>query len=205
MILSSWARYYLAYLTLFSAAANPPEPNFDLTKNAVRVEQFSFEKDEDLDYDGQPDDWSRRQGPEFPKYVEVEIDRKQGFHGTRSLRFNVNGGQVAYYSKVIEIDTMFRPRLMARRAMRATSGYRICCSLRSARDRPRAAASARSTNRRLPRFAVSSISSKTQAGQQRSQPTGGRRIVPPGRCARDTRRPAIRPTKRRSAARLPRR
>jgi hypothetical protein len=71
---------------------------------AVRLKTFSFENPEDLDFDGQPDDWIRRKGDGFPQYVKVAIDRKSGYLSNQSLRMSANGGAVAYYSPQIPID-----------------------------------------------------------------------------------------------------
>lgn len=72
--------------------------------HAVEVRRFSFESDEDRDYDQQPDDWSRRRGPGFPQYVKVEIDRRVGYHGRQSLRCELNGAAFAYYSPLVKVD-----------------------------------------------------------------------------------------------------
>lgn len=64
----------------------------------VEAAQFSFEWDEDRDFDGQPDDWARRTGSGFPQYIGIEIDRQVAFDGQHSLRIDVEGGQAAYYS-----------------------------------------------------------------------------------------------------------
>ena len=60
--------------------------------------EFDFERGGDLDFDGQPDDWTRRTGTGFPNYVTFEIDPAVGYGGGRSLRVNANGGKAAMYS-----------------------------------------------------------------------------------------------------------
>jgi len=55
MILSSLATCYLALLV-----GLPIEGN--LMDDTVPVLTYSFETKEDLDFDDQPDDWSRRKG-----------------------------------------------------------------------------------------------------------------------------------------------
>ncbi len=42
---------------------------------ATPLRHFTFEADDDQDYDGHPDDWSRRIGDGFPAYVKSGIDR----------------------------------------------------------------------------------------------------------------------------------
>mgnify|MGYP000872388038 CR=1 FL=1 len=46
------------------------------------------------------------QGREFPHYVAATIDRSVGRHGRQSLRFDLNGGQAAYYSPLLRIDDL---------------------------------------------------------------------------------------------------
>jgi len=78
----------------------------DPFSQANEVFLFSFERDEDRDFDGQPDDWTRRRGPLFPAYVRTEIDRDMSQHGSQSLRVDVNGGRVTYYSPPKQIDAL---------------------------------------------------------------------------------------------------
>ncbi|VAX37605.1 hypothetical protein MNBD_PLANCTO02-2077 [hydrothermal vent metagenome] len=75
-------------------------------QGAVPVKQFSFETDEDRDFDQLPDDWTRRRGVGFPHYIKAFIDRKEGQHGKQSLRFDVNGGRVIMYSHPVFIDDL---------------------------------------------------------------------------------------------------
>ena len=74
-------------------------------KATTNVRVFSFEVEDDQDYDGQPDDWSRRIGKGFPHYVSCAIDRTVGAAGRQSLRFDLNGAQAALYSPPLPIDT----------------------------------------------------------------------------------------------------
>ena len=76
----------------------PAEEGLDLFTGAVEAVRYTFETDQDLDYDQQPDDWTRRIGPGFPHYVSVEIDRTQGQQGRQSLEFEANGGPAIVYS-----------------------------------------------------------------------------------------------------------
>ncbi|MFN0195254.1 MAG: hypothetical protein ACKVT0_00800 [Planctomycetaceae bacterium] len=74
---------------------------------AVKVAAYSFESDQDKDFDNIPDDWVRRKGEGYPTYVEAKIDRQHGRDGRQSLRFDVNGGKTVMYSDVIRIDPDF--------------------------------------------------------------------------------------------------
>ncbi len=78
----------------------------DPFSGAFEVFRFSFENDQDLDYDLHPDDWTRRIGRDFPHYLKVEIDRGRGSHGRQSLKFEANGGPAILYSPVWRVDPL---------------------------------------------------------------------------------------------------
>src|SRR4051812_11624221 len=67
---------------------------------------YSFEPHDDLDYDDLPDDWVRRKGPKFPKYVKIGIDPTVGCDGGQSLRMDANGGAAILYSPLKRIDEL---------------------------------------------------------------------------------------------------
>ena len=50
----------------------------DAHKSATLVVRHSFEPSEDRDFDGFPDDWTRRKGTGFPNYVDLGIDYERG-------------------------------------------------------------------------------------------------------------------------------
>ncbi|GAB4153707.1 MAG: hypothetical protein Tsb009_30160 [Planctomycetaceae bacterium] len=96
---------------LLAAAANPPvtvEQDFkdNPFARSSEVIRFSFEREEDRDFDGAPDNWTRRKGLDFPVYVKSEITRKISQHGKQSLEFDVNGGRAIYYSAPVRIDSL---------------------------------------------------------------------------------------------------
>jgi hypothetical protein len=70
------------------------------------VVAYSFESTEDLDYDELPDDWVRRKGPMFPKYVRIGIDCATGSAGMQSLRIDANCGGAILYSPLTRIDAL---------------------------------------------------------------------------------------------------
>lgn len=76
----------------------------DLFGNAMPLKHFSFENEDDLDYDRQPDDWTRRRGPGFPHFIEASIDRTVAAVGRSSLCFHANGGGAVYYSPLIRVE-----------------------------------------------------------------------------------------------------
>ncbi|QDT40441.1 hypothetical protein Pan241w_04980 [Gimesia alba] len=98
MILSSFLTCYLAAL-----ASLPIEGH--LVEDTLPILSYSFETNQDLDFDDLPDDWSRRKGSGYPQYVEVSIDRNQGRSGQQSLHFGVNGGHATIYSPPEKIDS----------------------------------------------------------------------------------------------------
>lgn len=98
MILSSLVTCYLALLSGLPIDGN-------LVEDTLPVITYSFETKEDRDFDDQPDDWSRRKGPGYPRYVDVSIDRNTGRVGQQSLHFKVNGGHATVYSPPEKIDS----------------------------------------------------------------------------------------------------
>ncbi len=97
MILSSLATCYLALLTGLPIDSK-------LVNDTVPVVSYSFESKEDLDFDDQPDDWSRQKGPGYPQYIDISIDRERGHNGQQSLHIAVNGGHATLYSPPVKID-----------------------------------------------------------------------------------------------------
>ncbi|MEO1994601.1 MAG: hypothetical protein ABGZ17_04935, partial [Planctomycetaceae bacterium] len=53
--------------------------DIDPFRGGDRVIQYAFGQEMDRDFDGHPDDWMRRRGPEFPPYVRVGIDIQNGY------------------------------------------------------------------------------------------------------------------------------
>ena len=70
----------------------------------VGVRGLGVEPAEDANDDRQPDGWSRRRGPGFPKYVRAMIDRDRGSHGKQSLMVELNGAAFGYYSPLLDVD-----------------------------------------------------------------------------------------------------
>ena len=93
------------------AAVPSADASFD---SAIEVHRYSFEADEDLDYDRQPDGWSRRRGTGFPQFVRASIDRQTAAHGNQSLMVELNGARFAYYSPMQNIDDQHAYVLRAR-------------------------------------------------------------------------------------------
>ena len=108
-------------LWLLLAVASDADVLRDPFERAIPVAaaQFSFEQDGDLDYDNQPDDWTRRRGAGFPHYLGIELDPEAGYDGDRSLRIDADGGKAAIYSPPIAISPhysyMFSGRVRTQR------------------------------------------------------------------------------------------
>jgi len=74
MIRAATAAFYL-----WAAAPWLLAQNIDPFLGADAVQQYSFGQEMDKDFDGHPDDWMRRRGPDFPPYVRVAIDIQNGY------------------------------------------------------------------------------------------------------------------------------
>jgi hypothetical protein len=69
------------------------------------VYRCDFEEADDINYDLWPDDWTRRSGRGYPKYIKVEItDVDPIAEGKRCLRMDLDGGAVSLYSPYIPIS-----------------------------------------------------------------------------------------------------
>ena len=96
---------WCSWIILATVSANTPAGSVGPSPTFNRVVSYSFEANEDLDYDELPDDWTRRRGPEFPHYVPIGIDSTSpAVLGTRSLCIHSNGGQAILYSPPQKID-----------------------------------------------------------------------------------------------------
>jgi hypothetical protein len=81
------------YRSVTTSALQPPIP----------VCRYDFGPGDDRDVDDQPDDWVRRVGPMFPKYVRVGIDATTGRSDTSSLRIDADGGAAILYSPLTRV------------------------------------------------------------------------------------------------------
>lgn len=89
--------WLLMSIAAMSARADEQTP-LDPFAAASEVLRYGFEEPEDQNFDGVPDDWVRRRGPEFPAYIRAEIDPNSGHNGFQSLHVRLNGGRLTYYS-----------------------------------------------------------------------------------------------------------
>ena len=116
-------------LALTIVAINGDAPIAGRYLGATEVFHCPFDASWDKNYDRWPDEWSRRKGREFPRYVQVEISEQPTPVGKRSLRIDVNGGAAALYSPPIPIGPLHRYVLEGLVATEGLQQDRACLSL----------------------------------------------------------------------------
>lgn len=82
-------------------------PIEDRHPEAIELFQCDFEEDTDLNYDLWPDQWTRRTGPGYPRYVDVEITDQDAAQKDRSLNIRLDGGAATAYSPPIAVRDIF--------------------------------------------------------------------------------------------------
>jgi hypothetical protein len=85
------------------ALLGPSTPRFP---KATEVKQFDFRLSPQGDFN-QPEGWVRYRGPGYPFYITAELTKEEFAVGGRSLRFQLNGGNCAYFSPVIDVSADF--------------------------------------------------------------------------------------------------
>ncbi|MEX2317979.1 MAG: hypothetical protein WD669_12550 [Pirellulales bacterium] len=80
--------------------------------DAIRVFQCAFGADWDVNYDRWPDRWVRKTGPQFPHYVNIEINDDQT--AGKCLRIDLDGAAAAVVSPPIRVMSRFRYILQAK-------------------------------------------------------------------------------------------
>lgn len=89
------------------SAATRPHAALQRQPDAVTVFQSSFEDADDTDFDGWPDGWQRRRGPDFPWYLEIGMHEEPAVDGDQALRIKLNGAAGAVYSPPIPVRSRF--------------------------------------------------------------------------------------------------
>jgi hypothetical protein len=97
--------WLLTCQAIWSALPTNPSPAAS-HRVPLPVSKFTFSEAEDQDFDSQPDEWVRRKGPGFPRYVTTGIDKTAGVADETSLVFKANSGAATYYSPLIPIDQL---------------------------------------------------------------------------------------------------
>jgi hypothetical protein len=85
------------------AARVVKQPNPD----AIEVFRSSFEDESDADFDGWPEGWTRKRGPDYPWYLDIGINSEPAVDGEHALRIRLNGGAGAVFSPPIRVRTQF--------------------------------------------------------------------------------------------------
>ncbi len=87
-----------------AAVATGASVPFDPFNHATPVAVQTFGIDCDRDYDGLPDEWTRRSGSGFPGYIEMRLDRREGHDEPGCLKISPDGAPAVIYSSPIQID-----------------------------------------------------------------------------------------------------
>lgn len=74
---------------------------------AVEVFASDFENDADTNFDRWPDGWTRKRGPAYPHYVEIELAPVAAPREGRALCVELNGGAAAVRSPAVAISPDF--------------------------------------------------------------------------------------------------
>ncbi|MFO0789903.1 MAG: hypothetical protein U0805_10630 [Pirellulales bacterium] len=76
--------------------------------DSVAVFSCNFnEKDWDINYDGWPDHWERKEGIEFPHYVNIGIQDDADVPGRKCLRFDLDGAAAAVTTPPIAVVSRY--------------------------------------------------------------------------------------------------
>ncbi|MEW4565951.1 hypothetical protein AB1K70_25770 [Bremerella sp. JC770] len=98
----------IALLPLMALAVGWKDaPIEDRHPEAIELFQCNFEEDTDLNYDLWPDQWTRRSGPGYPRYVDIEITDQDAASQDRSLNIRLDGGAATAYSPPIAVRDIF--------------------------------------------------------------------------------------------------
>ena len=74
---------------------------------ASEVFSCAFDQSSDQNYDGWPDNWSRRRGKGFPQYLPMQIVADRWPHGERSLAIELDGGGAVAQSPPIAVRSLY--------------------------------------------------------------------------------------------------
>lgn len=86
-------------------AANPLAPIDGRYPDATALFECNFGEADDVNYDGWPDQWSRRHGPGYPHYLSISIIPDRTAPGGYCLRMELDGGAAAVASPPIQISS----------------------------------------------------------------------------------------------------
>jgi hypothetical protein len=106
--------------TVIILAALSQAPISGTPDQALPVYQCDFEYESDLNYDGWPDDWSRKTGRGFPQYLRVKIERESAEDpkSNRRLVVHMDGGAAAAFTARTPVHSRFSYFIQARVRLR---------------------------------------------------------------------------------------
>jgi len=117
----------LVALTIVATSADAPIEA--RCPGATEVFHCPFDASWDKNFDHWPDQWLRRGGPGFPRYVKVEIHEEPTPTGGRCLRIDLNGGAVVVHSPPIPIRLTYTYVVDGLITVEGLENDRACLSL----------------------------------------------------------------------------
>ena len=96
------ALYSLLILTTLAATASEGRH-----VDAVEVFSCDFGEQWDVNYDRWPDKWQRLRGPEWPQYVDIQLEKDRHAVAGRCLTVGINGGSASVSSPAITVSDKF--------------------------------------------------------------------------------------------------
>ena len=94
-------------LPLLIVAIHPAGEAEARYSGAKTVFECAFDKTWDENFDGWPDNWTRRRGPDYPHYVSIKISDEPSPVGDRCLRIEPDGAGAVAYSPPIEVGWLY--------------------------------------------------------------------------------------------------
>jgi hypothetical protein len=91
-----------------------PVPASARNADTIPVFHCTFGDDWDVNYDSWPDRWSRKEGPDFPHYVNIAIQNDESAEKEKCLRIDLDGAAAAVSSPPIRVMSRFRYAFSAR-------------------------------------------------------------------------------------------
>ncbi|MDZ7618343.1 MAG: hypothetical protein U1E05_15160, partial [Patescibacteria group bacterium] len=75
--------------------------------DGIEVFHCDFDASWDTNYDGWPDQWTRRRGPGYPHYLQIQIREEPSPSGSHCLRMDMDGGAATAYSPPIQVCSLY--------------------------------------------------------------------------------------------------
>lgn len=95
----------LTSLLIVAAIAAPTST--DRHVDAVEIFHCDFSNTWDVNFDNWPDGWKRKEGPDWPKYVDIHIGDDESAVAGRSLQLKMNGASAHFSSPMISVSEKF--------------------------------------------------------------------------------------------------